>query len=93
MVSHAADPIRLATSVPRNGRQIRMQFEARVRIKKWSALLGAEDDVELFVTWGVAPGWDGDAPLARRLIAIGRMQTSALPRINSGFMVLAWPPC
>jgi len=28
------------------------------------------------LTWGVAPGWDGDAPLAREFRTIGPRQTS-----------------
>jgi len=46
VVGHAPDAVRLATRVARDGRQIRVKFEAGVRIKAWTALLGAEDDMD-----------------------------------------------
>ena len=85
VVRHAADAIRLAAGVARDGREIRVEFGPRVGIEVGLTIFRGKDDVEddeaqglrhgdgagfqpfdglCSVTWGVAPGWDGGAPLA-----------------------------
>lgn len=46
MIRHAADAIRLATRVAGDGREIRVEFRARVRVEEGVAFLRAEDDVD-----------------------------------------------
>ena len=46
MVRHAADAIRLATRVARDGGEICVEFQARIRVEERAALLRAEDDVD-----------------------------------------------
>ena len=46
MVCHAADAIRLTTNVAGDGREIGMEFGARVLVEEWVAILRAEDDVD-----------------------------------------------
>ncbi len=46
MVRHATDAIRLATRAAGDGREIRVEFGARVGVKEWTAILRAEDEVD-----------------------------------------------
>ena len=46
MIRHPANAICLATRIPRDGREIRVEFQARVGVEEWAAFLRAEDDVD-----------------------------------------------
>ena len=57
VVRHAADAIRLAARIARDGGEIRVEFRARVGVEEWAAFLRAEDDVDDDEAQGL---WHGD---------------------------------
>ena len=46
VILDAADAIRLAARVARDGGEIGVEFWAHIRINKWAAFFRAEDDVD-----------------------------------------------